>query len=403
MSSTAAAPPEHPPAPPAAAIFAIGFRPFFVGAGVFATLALAFWTWAWWTGAQLTLAWPAMTWHGHEMVFGYSFAVVAGFFLTAVRNWTGVNTCTPRSLAALCAVWGAARLLPLAGSSVPMWLIAAVDLAFLPALAMLLLPPLWRPGQGRNWWVLPLLGVMTAANALFHCEYLGLAADTARPGMYLGIDCLLVLIVAIAGRIMPFFTRSAIPDSTPRHWPALDAAAVLLLIALLPAAHGLFGTAPRWLVTALAVAAVIVHSIRLGGWWVKGVVRLPLLLVLYAGYLWLIAGMALTGAAAHGIGNIFVALHAFTVGGIGVMTLGMMARVGLGHTGRPLRPNGWTIGAFVLLNIAAAARVLLPLVAPPTIRHATLGSGALWTVAFAVFAVVYTPICWRPRPDGKPG
>jgi uncharacterized protein involved in response to NO len=208
------------------ALFALGFRPFFLMAGLAAVLLMATWI-AVLQGivaapAYFDRAGGAAGWHSHEMLFGYVVAVVAGFLLTSVRNWTGLSTASGAGLACLVALWLAARVTPFfVGDAFARW-IAAIDLAFLPVLAVSIAIPLVRRGQLRNFVFVLVLVVLAAANLLIHLQALGITSTTAWLGTYAAADLIVVLISIIAGRVFPFFTRAALPGSEPRSWRALD-------------------------------------------------------------------------------------------------------------------------------------------------------------------------------------
>jgi uncharacterized protein involved in response to NO len=379
--------------------FGLGFRPFFLLAGLAAPLLLALWLFAWHgAGSAATAYYGHLYWHSHEMLFGYTAAVVAGFLLTAVRNWTGQPTPAGAALAALAALWLAGRLLPWFEAA-PQALIAALDLAFLPALAMVLARPLWSGANRVNRLFLPLLLGMALANALMHAQALGWSTTSAARGSALMLDLVILLLVFVAGRILPFFTEKAVPGATPKRRPWLEASG-LTLIGLLATQHLL--PSPAWLIAATWLLLGVSQWLRLWGWHDRGVWRLPILWVLFTGYAWLASGMVLSGLSALGLFPASLATHALTAGGIGVFTLGMMARVALGHTGRPLRASLSTTVAFTLANLAAAARVAGPALLPAWYVGWILLAGLLWVAAFVLFVVTYAPVLLRPRVDGRP-
>lgn len=338
-------------------------------------------------------------WHAHEMLFGYVAAVVAGFLLTAVRNWTKIETMRGMPLAALTLLWLAGRILPLL-AFVPPWMVALVDLAFMPVLAIVLAVPLVRAKQNRNLFVVVLLGILTVANVLVHSEWLGYAVGTARLGEVLAIYTLVLLITVIAGRVIPFFIASAIPAAKLRSRRAVEYMSIITVILL--ALSDLFSPSVE-AVVACALLAALVHAWRLRGWMVWAALTQPLLAVLLAGYAWLVVGFVLLAVAYSGYISTMLAFHAFTVGGIGVLTLGMMARVALGHTGRSLRASPLVTLAFILVNIAAIVRVAGPLLTLRYTQAVITAAGALWITSFVLFLVVYIPILVRPRIDGRPG
>ncbi len=379
-------------------LLALGFRPFFLGAGALALLAMAIWLARLWGMIPADAYLGGTAWHAHEMLFGYVGAVIAGFLLTAARNWTGIETPVGGRLAALALLWLAARLGPLL--QLPPVMLALLDLAFFPALALALIPPLWQGKNKTNRVFLALLAAMTLANGLVHAQALGLTADTASRGSRLMLDLTLLTLFLVAGRIMPFFTQSAIPGSQPvnRAWVEGATFTVATAVALVNLA---LPSSPYAAVPLLALAAL--QAIRLAGWHDGRAWRNPMLAVLYAGYLWMVAGLALDGLSALGLLPPFPALHALTTGAIGVFTFGMVARVTLGHTGRDMRASSATIAAFLAINLAALARVVPPLIWPAHYPLWLVLSGALWMLAFGIFLWVYGPMLIQPRVDGRPG
>lgn len=384
--------PKHP------SLLALGFRPFFLAAGASALLAMLIWTaelHGLVTGGHYL---GGTAWHAHEMLFGYASAIIAGFLLTAARNWTGIQTPTGTWLGALAVLWLSARIAPFL--PIPGALIAALDLAFFPALAAALSRPLWQGQNKTNRIFLALFAGMTAASLLVHLQALGITTATATMGSRLMLDLILLTLMIVAGRIMPFFTQSAVQGSRPINRSWIEGATFALASAA-AVAH-LFLSLSPYLGT-LLIALACVQTLRLAGWHAPGVWHNPMLAVLYAGYLWLIAGFALDGLAGFGLIAPYPAMHALTTGTIGVFTLGMMARVTLGHTGRGMQSSPLTNAAFVLVNAAALVRVLMPLVRP---AHYALWldiSAGLWMLAFTLFLWVYSPMLVSPRADGRPG
>ena len=341
---------------------------------------------------------PGTNWHAHEMLFGYTAAVIAGFLLTAARNWSGLPTGTGGLLAALVALWLAARIAPWAGA--PAWLIAALDIAFFPALALSLWRALWHGPNPANRLFLAVFAGFTLASLLVNLDGAGIAPGLAVRGERLMLDLVVVVILLVGGRVMPFFTRAAIADAAPVARQRLDAltfGAALTMLALpdQPVAKALAGVA--------AIAAGLLQLARLAGWHDRRVWTRPMLAVLYTGFLWLSAGLVLEGLAAFALLPRSVAVHAITTGAIGVLTLGMMARVTLGHTGRAMQASRLTVLAFVLINAAALLRSPALLIAPAHYRDWLLAAGLCWIAAFTLFVTVYGPMLVTPRVDGKPG
>lgn len=381
-----------------ASVLALGFRPFFLLAGAWALAAMLLWLAMLRGLIPLETYYGPTTWHAHEMLFGYTGAVIAGFLLTAVRNWTGLPTPTGATLGTLAGLWLAARaapFLPLPGA-----VVAALDLAFLPALALALIRPLWSGKNRVNRVFLVLLAAMTLAALLVHLDALGLLPGAAMRGNRLMVDLVVLTLLLVAGRVMPFFTERGAGSSRPVVRPWVERSTFVLAPLLL-----LLNIALPWSVWAGAAALGLagVQAVRLAGWHDARVWRVPILAVLYLGYLWLVAGLVLDALAGFGLLPPFPALHALTAGALGVFTLGMMARVTLGHTGRAMRASGLTNAAFVLINLAALARVLPGLVQPAAYAEWLVVSGLLWAGAFGLFLWVHAPMLVSPRVDGAPG
>ena len=382
------------------ALFALGFRPFFLLSGIFAILLMAAWVPAFVGGSAFSTYYGQLEWHSHEMIFGYTLAVIAGFLLTAVRNWTASPTPTGGYLAALAALWLLGRILPFCSAIFPRWLIATVDLAFLPALAVGIGVPLFRNAESRNLLFLLILAVLWAANCLVHAELLGLLPNLARKGSFLGLNVIVLLIVIMGGRVIPFFTERALAGVVIDRWRVIEWLAPLSVLLYLLAEF--FFADPFWSAS-LAALAACANGIRVAGWYTNRYWRVPLLWVLHLGYGWIVAGFVLKAGTALGIVPPHFTTHAFTVGGIGVLTIGMMARVSLGHTARDLIIGSAMAVAFGLVNLAAITRGLLPIFQPQWFSQLIIASGVLWVAAFVIFVVIYAPMLTQPRIDGRPG
>jgi len=380
-------------------IFALGFRPFFLLAGWLAILLMAFWVPVFVGGVASDIYYAQIDWHSHEMIFGYTVAVIAGFLLTAVRNWANTPTPSGLPLAGMSALWLVARILPILVAIFPRWLIAAADLAFLPTFAIGIAVPLLKNNEKRNLIFLPLLAVLWSADLLVHADVLGLAPNLARKGVFLGLDVIILVIVIMGGRVIPFFTERALSVVLKR-WRIVEwlspVSVILFLVAELFRPDSVTSAS-------LAALAACANGARLAGWYTPRYWRVPLLWVLHLGYGWIILGFYLKAGTALGLVPPQFTIHAFTVGGIGVLTLGMMARVSLGHTGRPLKVGAAMTTAFVLINLAAVGRGLLPPFFPQFFSQLIVASGAFWIAAFTIFIIVYTPILIQPRVDGRPG
>jgi uncharacterized protein involved in response to NO len=380
------------------ALLSAGFRPFFLLSAVWAAVAVPLWLVLSAGDAQLpTILAPAI-WHGHEMIFGFAAATVAGFLLTAIPNWTGRMPLQGWPLAVLVSLWLAGRIGMLLSASIGAMGTTVLDLAFPAAFLAVVAREIIA---GRNWRNLPMIGALTGlllANALVHLGALDLA-DTAAFGNQLGIAVLILLISLVAGRIIPSFTRNWLakqrPDlSGPASFDWLDRAVLGATVAALAgwlAAPD--ATATGW----LCIATGLAHWLRLARWRGAATLTEPLLWVLHLGYSWIGLGFVLLGLT--GLSSWlppFTALHALTVGAIGTMTLAVMTRATLGHTGRPLAAGTGTTTIYALVTVAAILRLLAPAAGTSYLLTLSL-AGAAWSAAFGLFAILYLRPLSLPR------
>jgi uncharacterized protein involved in response to NO len=389
---------------PALALFAYGFRPFFLAAGVYALLGLIAWLWMYATGVHLLPSQPAQFWHGHEMLYGFIGAAIAGFLLTAVPSWTSARGFAGTPLILLAAVWLIGRLAFAAAAVLPLAIVAACELAFIPALAGLLAPPLLR-ARNRNSPLLLVLAAIWLTDVVFLYALMRDDVLLARTTLLVAIDIVLLLVTVISGRIVPAFTASAlrarglVPDLRTHRW--VDGIVIAAMIAVVFVDI----IAPwQWLASAVAAAAAIAHAWRLIGWRSWRTLDEPLVWSLHLAYAWLPAGLAMK--ALHLSGNAAWAahwLHALTIGVAAAMILAVMTRASLGHTGRPLHVSRLISCAYIVLSLAAVVRVFAPPLAPGAYQWSVVAAGMLWICAFAIFMMVYTPILLRPRVDGRQG
>ena len=381
-------------------LFGLGFRVFFALAGLSALILIVLWNAIFKGTLSVDNYFANNVWHAHEMLLGYCVAVIAGFLLTAVKNWTGKPTLAGDKLAGLALLWLYGRILPFYAGLLPDVLIAAVDFAFLPILAYQISKPIIQSRHFRSLVFIGLLLLLTLGNGLIHGETLGLSQNTAWTGIQLIVATIIILILIIAGRVFPFFTERGLSGTLIIRNPLLDALSIGSSVVVF--ALQIWAISGTFLALA-AVFAVLVNSARLSGWYVQRIWYVPLLWILYAGYGWIILGFILTALSAYTWVLPSLALHAFTIGGIAVLTLGMMARVSLGHTGRALKASNAIAIAFVLINLAALFRVLLPIALPNWYNILIYGSTLSWLAAFSLFMFVYAPILTTPRIDGQEG
>jgi len=377
-----------------------GFRPFFLLAGGFAALIVVLWLLALAGRVQVDGYLGPIYWHAHEMVFGFTVAVIAGFLLTAAGNWTGRETAIGGRLILLVALWIAGRVAFAASVVLPGPIIAVVDLAFLPALALVVGRALFAARNRRNYPVLAIVIVLWLADLALHLDANGVLSGWQWRAMLGAIDVVILLILFLSARIFPMFTRNATEVASIHNRPALDVATVAAMagFAIVDVAFP-----ERHIAAVLAAATAALALVRSLPWGARHTARHPLLWILHVGHAWIVVGLALRAAAELTTRvPVASAIHALTVGAIGCTTLGMMARVSLGHSGRPLVVPFPVALAFGVVTLAAVIRVLGPL-SPPTYSLALYLSGALWSLGFAAFAVVYARILVRPRIDGRPG
>src|SRR5487761_1921098 len=390
------APATRPAAPDVFALWHLGLRPFFLVASAFASLSIALWAaqYAGWL-RQPYLEGPM--WHAHEMIFGFALAVIAGFLLTAVRNWTGRPTPSGGTLIALVGLWIAGRVLLVTPYAVAA---AAVDTLFPVAVAVGIGVPLLRSGNRRNYPFIGLLLAMAALDLTEHLSRLGVIALPERYAVQGALDIVLVIMTVMGGRVIPMFTSNGVRDSAPRRNAIIERLAPASAVALLVA--DLLQAPPSALIAVLALGA-LVQGLRAWLWRPWQTLRVPLVWVLHAGYLWIPVYLALRALAEAGALPMPIATHALTAGAIGMLTIGMMTRTARGHSGRPLAADRHEVAAYSLVGAAAFTRVVVPLVAMSLYREAVIASACMWSAAYAIYAIHYWPILTRPRIDGKPG
>lgn len=378
------------------ALFALGFRPFYLLASVFAALSVPLWALQY-SGllGHAYLAGPI--WHAHEMLFGFTLAVIVGFLFTAGHNWTGLPTPTGWRLGTLAALWVLARVLVLTPYAAAA---AAANVAFPLAAALALALPFVKAGNRRNYFFVGLLALLACAAGFVHLAQLGVVAVPGGLGIQVALDAVLFMLVVMGGRVIPMFTNNGAPGAGAVRHPWAEKASLGGVLALLAAdAVGLQGGP----MAALAAATGVAHAWRLVLWRPWKTLRVPLLWVLHLAYLWVPFHLVLRSLAEMGWVMPSLATHALTVGAVGGLVIGMMTRTARGHTGRPLRADRYETACYLLIALAAAVRVVLPLAAPGLAVHAALASALLWSAGFGLYAVRYWPVLSRPRIDGRPG
>lgn len=383
--------------------FGDGFRVFFLAAGLFALLSMAVWA-AWLAITALdgapglpTAAAPHL-WHAHEMIFGYGAAALGGFFLTAVPNWTGAKAAPQVFIAAVAGLWLVGRVAVWSSAGLPPELVALADLAFVPVLAAKLLTQLLKRPKPQQLILLAMLTLFWIGNLMVHLEWMGWADDTLWAGLRVGLLTLGVMIMVLGGRVTPGFTKNAMVQSgreTGLPWNPMPLAGVAILAAvLLPVGH-ILGL-PATVLGPVAVIAGLAGLLRVALWrglWTR---HRPILWTLHLSYALNAAGFVAFGLANLGIGSEVAALHLLAIGGVGGMTISVMSRAALGHTGRALVAPGPVALAYGLMPVAALVRFAGSTL-PGLYYPGVFGAAALWIVAFALFTGALWPVFWGPR------
>ena len=378
-------------------LFSQGYRPFFLLAALNAWTTMFAWLYLLSGRAVPGLGWPPQTLHAHEMLYGTVAAVIAGFLLTAVPNWTSTARVSGAPLVGLVLLYLAGRVaLILSASLEPLW-VAGIDVAFLPVLAIFVGRPIL---QTRNWRNLPVLGVLLGlalANAAMHGGLLQSDYVMLRAGMYSSVYLVVVLMMIIAGRVVPAFTRNALRRSGVEAEVSNRKIVGPLSIVMACSALILDLIMPGKSISAVfALAAAPLLLIRQSGWEFRKTLGQPMLWILHVGHAWLAVGFGCLGVSnAFDIGIGAAALHAFTAGAMGTLMLAMMPRVLLGHQGRPIEATGATVLSFVFVIVGAIVRIAGASGPAEFYRPSVLLGGGLWASAWLVFSLVYSRILFE--------
>jgi uncharacterized protein involved in response to NO len=378
------------------ALWDLGFRPFYLLAALQAALSIPLWAlqFSGWVG---TPVFRGAVWHAHEMVFGFALAVIIGFLFTAGRNWSGQPTPTGRPLMALAALWVLARVLVLTPWT---WASLVVN-ACVPWLAAW---GLWRAlqagGNRRNHFFVGLLALLGVGSVGVHLGQAGWVTWPQGAGLGPALDVVLFIIAVMAGRVVPMFSNNGVPGLKARRVSWVEKGSLGSLIAIVLAdSTGLVG----WPMATVLLVALSLHTYRWWLWQPWGTLRVPLVWVLHGASFWLLVHLALRALATMHWIPAGPATHALTVGLMGMVILGMITRTALGHTGRRLQAGPVEVTAYLAVALAAAVRVLMPLLAPASLPSSTLVAAVLWSMAFALYLWRYTPWLMRARADGQPG
>ncbi|MCM2348831.1 MAG: NnrS family protein [Bacteriovoracaceae bacterium] len=385
-------------------VWGLAFRPFFLMGSLIGAVLVLFWALSFFKGDLPTGIFDPIIWHGHEMIYGFTMAIVAGFILTAGANWTSTKGISGKNLIILFSVWLSGRLmfaLSLFKPSIPSFLYLLVDMLFIPALIWALAGPLIKSRQWRNIQFLLVFALLATGNLLIHLASLEVIAFTyANKGIYLGVNLILLILVIIGGRVVPFFTANAIAGLEIKKYDWLEKAVLISICSYVFLDFVEYETGHAGQVALIAAAFSFV---RMLGWKSWKTIKYPILWVLHLGYLWIVAGLILIFLS--DILSLLprsVAIHAFTAGAMSTFIIGMMSRVSLGHTGRPLRLAKGFVTSYVLITVSGIVRVASGFM-PEYYGEGILLSGIFWALGFFIFILFYFSILTSPRADGRPG
>lgn len=384
-------------------VFRSGFRPFFLVAGLFAVISMMIWMASYVFSVEFVFSGLAPNiWHAHEMIFGYAMAVVAGFLLTAIKNWTGVEVLRGKALVWLLSLWLVARILPLSGVMVPVELIAIVDVLFLFALALVCLRAVIKVKQYKQIGIISKLFLLMLCNVVFYLGVTGIVENGVEWGLYSAVYMIIALVLVMMRRVMPMFITNGVDgdvEITNHLW--IDYASLVLLLCL-----WLSDVFTNYDVFTAVVAGVLtlLHTLRLSGWYTHKIWSKPLVWVLMLAYGSIILGFAFKALTLFFVISPSLSLHAYTVGGIGLITLGMMSRVSLGHTGRNVfEPPPMVFWGLLALFLGVIFRVVFPLFNMEYYVYWLGTSQVLWIIAFSLFTFTFAPMLVTPRIDGRDG
>jgi len=384
------------------ALFNLGFRPFFLGAAIYSVIVVGAWTAIFALNINLPISGLSVfQWHAHEMLFGYTLAVIAGFLLTAVKNWTGMQTLHGPMLAVLFGLWLVARLLFLTGTSF-MQAAALFDLLFVSVLIVSISYPIIKTRNWRQLGILSKLVLLAAANACFYLGYFGMLEQGMYLGIYGGLYLVIGLVLTMGSRVIPFFIERGVgyPVTLSNPMWSTVTGVILFLIFFI---SELF--LQNQMITAYAaIGLFILYLVRLAGWHTKGIWHKPLLWSLYIAFGLITIGFLLFALSVFTGLSKYLAIHLFAYGGIGLITMSMMARVSIGHTGRNINePPRLLNYIFIIFLLGVVARVFVPMFDIQNYPVWVVVSQLLWILAFLLFSFTFFSILTRKRVDGKYG
>lgn len=383
----------------------LGFRPFFLSGALFSVFAITLWLLMYKGTISLSPLGGGYWWHIHEMIFGFGGAIIAGFLLTAVQNWTGVRGAQGNTLLALFMLWLAGRTLLVVPDLLGSTLSSLIDLLFLPTVAYVLAKPIIAMKQYRNLFFVPLLALFTIANLEMHLSIHYPTTFNSVYSGYAGVMLVTFLMSVMAGRVAPMFTANGTktPKAAPLPWldKAANGSLAIAMFSLL--LQPIVGFSATFFGVLLIIASVF-QTMRWVRWrpWIT--LNVPLLWSIHGAMKFICFGLFVLGASylIPEVPSNHV-WHLLTIGGIGGMILAMISRVSLGHTGRPLTPPKSMTVAYILINLAALVRSFGPWAVPEKTLLFIDISGGFWIIAFVIFIAGYGPMLINERKDGRPG
>ncbi len=377
------------------ALWNLGFRPFYLLASFFGAFSILLWA-AQLSGYLSSAYLQGPVWHGHEMLFGYTTAVITGFLLTAVRVWTKEPTPSGMTLMALAVLWICGRVLVLTPFAMTA---AVVNAAFPLSVALAISIPILRSHNARNYFFIGLLVLMGVLIFVVHLALQGRLNLSPSLGLQLALDVVLFIMVVIGGRVIPMFTNNGVSGANAirNTWVEKFALGTVILLFIADLLH-----LPQIIVAMIGLISGLTHGARLFLWKPWQTLKTPLVWILHVAYAWIVIHLLLRSLSALDLLIASYAIHALTVGAIGGLTLGMMTRTARGHTGRPLIADRFEVTMFLLIQVGAFIRVFGGIVSQELYMASIQLSSLLWTAAFSLFVFRYWPILTRPRLDGKP-
>lgn len=385
------------------AVLNSGFRVFFLAAGLFAVVSMLVWLISYSLNVEPGISgFETLTWHAHEMIYGYTMAVISGFLLTAVTNWTNRKTLTGKSLLFIFIFWLLARISPFVAVQNNIEWMFLFDTLFFIMLIVGISQPVIR---SRKWEQLPIILVIVSlmvTNSLFYAEQLEILVVGTRVGLYGGFFLILTLVLIMARRVIPFFIEKGVDNGhVPRNYLWLDRAVIPLFILY---AASEVARIDQLVISVLAAVLFVLNLVRLYEWYTTAIWKKTLVWILITSYFFITLAFALKAISYIYPVSDFIVLHSFAVGGVGLLTIGMMSRVTLGHTGRNVfKPPAALFWVFVFIFLAAVLRVVFPVLLVAYYEQWILLSQLLWIAAFSLFSIIYATMLIKPRIDGRPG